>query len=69
MVALLASTTATLFLGGRKQNKSDGTGLFGGNVYQSIETNLGDPGAVSWVAKNGGESFQERVREPLGCYS
>ena len=27
---------------------------------------LGDPGAVSWVRKNGGESFQEQVREPLG---
>ena len=30
---------------------------------------LGDPGAVSWVRKNGDESFQERARAPLGCYS
>ena len=31
----------------------------------------GDPGEVSWVWKNvnGNESFQERVQEPLGCYS
>ena len=29
---------------------------------------LWDPGAISWVEKNGGESFQERVRRPLGCY-
>ena len=28
-----------------------------------------DPGAVSWVRKYGGESFQERVRDPLGRYS
>ena len=27
---------------------------------------LGDPGAVSWVRKNGGESFLERAREPYG---
>ena len=27
---------------------------------------LGDPEAVSWVWKNGGESFQERERDPLG---
>ena len=27
---------------------------------------LGDPEAVSWVSKNGGESFQERERGPLG---
>ena len=27
---------------------------------------LGDPGAVSWVRKNGDESFQEREKEPLG---
>lgn len=30
---------------------------------------LGDQGAVSWVRKRGGESFQEREGEPLGCYS
>ena len=30
---------------------------------------LGDPGAVSWARKNGDESFQERARAPLGCYS
>ena len=30
---------------------------------------LGDPRAVSWVRKNGGESFQEQVREPLGYHS
>ena len=30
---------------------------------------LGDPGAVSWVRKNGVESFQEWARVPLGCYS
>ena len=29
---------------------------------------LKDPGAVSRVRKNGGESFQERAREPLGSY-
>ena len=34
-----------------------------------IWTILGDPGAVNWVRKSGGESFQERAREPLGCYS
>ena len=28
-----------------------------------------DPGAVSRVGIDGGESFQERTREPLGCYS
>ena len=27
-----------------------------------------DPGAVSRVGIDGGESFQERTREPLGCY-
>ena len=27
---------------------------------------LGDPEAVSWVWNNGGESFQERERDPLG---
>ena len=35
----------------------------------SIWTILRDPGAVSWVRKKGGESFQERAGEPLGCYS
>ena len=30
---------------------------------------LGDPRAVNWVRINGGESFQERVREPPGCDS
>ena len=30
---------------------------------------LGDPGAVSWVSNNFDESFQERAREHLGCYS
>ena len=35
----------------------------------SIWTILGDPGAVSWVRKNGGYSFQERAGEPLGCCS
>ena len=29
----------------------------------------GSLGAVSRVGKNGGDSFQERAREPLGCYS
>ena len=29
---------------------------------------LGNQGAVSWVGKNGGESFQERMKETLGCY-
>ena len=27
-----------------------------------------DPGAVSWVRKNGNKSFHEQVREPLGYY-
>ena len=30
---------------------------------------LGDPETVSRVGINGAESFQERVREPVGCYS
>ena len=30
---------------------------------------LGDPGAVSRVRKNDGESFQERAREPLRFFS
>ena len=30
---------------------------------------LGDQGAVSWVGIKGGESFQERVKQRLGCYS
>lgn len=30
---------------------------------------LGDPGVVSQVGINGSESFQEWVRELLGCYS
>ena len=34
-----------------------------------IWTILGGPRAVSRVRKNSGESFQERVGEPLGCYS
>ena len=32
-------------------------------------TILGDPEAVSWVRKNGCESFPKRVREPLGYYT
>ena len=35
----------------------------------NIWTILGDPGAVNCVRKNGGESFQEWAREPVGCYS
>ena len=35
----------------------------------SLWTIIRDPGAVSWVRKNGGESFQERAGGPLGCYS
>ena len=31
----------------------------------SIWIILGDPGALSWVRKNGCESFQERAGEPL----
>ena len=34
----------------------------------NIWTILGDPGTVNWVRKNS-ESFQQRAREPLGCYS
>ena len=30
---------------------------------------LGDPGAVNWVRTNEGQSFQEQVREALGCDS
>ena len=30
---------------------------------------LGNSGAVSWVRKKGGESFQERTGEPMGCYT
>ena len=30
---------------------------------------LGDPGTISRVGINGGESFQERARQPLRCYS
>ena len=35
-----------------------------------IKNILGDRGpTVSWVGENGGEKFQEQVREPLGSYS
>ena len=34
-------------------------------LYRNI---LGGPGAVSRVGINGGETFKERAREPLGCY-
>ena len=30
---------------------------------------VGDPGAVSRVGIDGGESFQEQAKEPLECYS
>ena len=35
--------------------------------YLSFQSKI-HTGAVSWVAKNEDESFQERVRKPLGCY-
>ena len=47
------------------------TNIFSDNAFLFcwLLTILGDPGAVSRVGINGGESFQERAREPLGCYS
>ena len=33
-------------------------------LYRNI---LGGPRAVSRVGINGGETFKERAREPLGC--
>ena len=38
-------------------------------LFPSILHPQGDPGAVSRVGINGGKSFQERQREPLGCYA
>ena len=37
-------------------------------VTSRNQCTFGDQGAVSRVGKNSGESFQERAREPLGCY-
>lgn len=36
---------------------------------RNVASMLGEAGVISQVEINGGESFQERVREPLGCYS
>ena len=35
----------------------------------ALRCTLADPGAVCRVEKYGGESFQERSSEPLGCHS
>ena len=35
----------------------------------ALRCTLADPGAVRRVEKYGGESFQERSSEPLGCHS
>ena len=68
----------------KKGNSSDGSSDGGGfaektarpkSTHQSkcyISSSwpiLGDPGTISRVGINGGESFQERAREPLRCYS
>ena len=68
----------------KKRNSSDGSSDGGGFAEKSARLKsthqskcyvfsswpiLGDPGTISRVGINGGESFQERAREPLRCYS